>query len=113
MGTTLEQFQSCSVWGCLESLPEFVTAKAALDSDRVKVSCSMVSPCNIIIMLVSVDNFFVHGQLILLTLSMTLNKGIPISLDFFPNCVERSKKVSGACNKLLTQTHQDENTNDH
>ena len=50
MGTTLVQFQSCSVCGCLEPRPGFVTAKAALNSDRMKVSCSMVSPCNIIIM---------------------------------------------------------------
>ena len=50
MGTTLVQFQSCSVCDCLEPQPGFVTAKAALDSNRMKVSCSMVSPCNIIIM---------------------------------------------------------------
>ena len=50
MGAILVQFQSCSVCGCLEPRPGFVTAKAALNSDRMKVSCSMVSPCYIIIM---------------------------------------------------------------
>ena len=51
MGTTLVQFQSCSVCGCLEPRPGFFTAKAALNLDRMKVSCSMVSPCYIIIMI--------------------------------------------------------------
>ena len=60
MGTTLVQFQSCSVCACLEPRSGFVTAKAALNSDRMKVSCSMVSPCNIIIMpmYLSIYGFF-------------------------------------------------------
>ena len=71
MGTTLVQFQSCSVCGCLELQPVFVTAKAALNSDRMKVSCSMVSPCYIIIMFIDLKTEGFHGTL------QTLSDGSP------------------------------------
>ena len=43
-GCNFDAISKLRVWGWFSSRPGFVTAKAALNSDRMKVSCSTVPP---------------------------------------------------------------------
>ena len=50
----LDAISKCILWGCFELQLGFVSAKASLNSDGMKVSCSIIPARNIIIMVNSI-----------------------------------------------------------